>query len=329
MTARNFFIICLSLAVSAATLLFILRDVPLHDVAASLQATDPFYLLLAFLSTALSLFLRGGRWWELLSRRLSLLRATHMVNVMFLGNQLPLRLGEVARSMLAKRDGLPLVTAATSIVVERLIDTLLVVLLIAAVISQLSAAPPAVSESAAAFGLVALIGFLGLLALARVPQFAAGLLEKLLALLPPLRRLPLPAMLSNTLAGLQPLTQWRTLTFTALWTGGAWIVSAFAYYFLHRALGIEVNIMLSVPLSMALAALSSVLPLSIAGLGPFEAAIVLSGQLVGMDSLDAIALAFLLHGLSVFSFALWGGIGLLALGISPASTFARKNSELT
>ena len=61
-----------------------------------------------------------------------------MINVMFLGNQLPFRLGEVARGVLATRRGVPLVvTSGTSIVVERLIDVLMLSLLIAATVSRM------------------------------------------------------------------------------------------------------------------------------------------------------------------------------------------------
>ena len=327
MSGRRTFLIIASIIVSAAMLFVVMRDIPLGDVVETMQAADPGYLLLSFICITASLFMRGIRWWELLSRRLPLSRASHLVNIMFLGNQLPLRLGEVARGVLATRDGVPLVTSATSIVVERLIDTLVVVLMIAAVIRELPNVPPEIGDRTMFFGLLAWAAFIVLLILAWTPRFAQSLVDRSLNLVPLLRRLPLKSFVNHLLDGLQPLTRWRTLAFTLLWNAAAWILSLAAYYCLHLALGIQVDYALSVPLGISLAAFSLALPVSVAGLGPFELAIVGAGQIVGMDNLAAVSLGFLLHGMTVISYVIWGAIGLLALGIGPRSLVSGQNAE--
>lgn len=321
MTARRMAMIAASIIISAGSLFLILRAAPVADVMNSIQQADPGQLLIAFVFVTLSLFTRGVRWWGLLGWRLPLIQTAHIVNVMFLGNQLPLRMGEVARSLLARRGGVPIVTAAASIVIERLADTLVVVLLIASVVSQLPDAPPEITRPASLFGLLALMGFAALLILARTPALAHRILDRLLTMLPFLRRLPLKTMLDNLLAGLQPLTQIRLLIFSGIWTGIAWAMTLASFYFLHQALGIQVNFAHSVPLGIALTALSIALPVSIAGLGPFELAVIATGQLVGMDDLAAVSLGFLFHGIAVLGYAVWGVLGLLALGIAPAATF--------
>ena len=227
---RQLFIIA-SLFVSAASLLLILRDVPMSEVLAAMRDADARYLLAAvFVASPLALFSRGVRWWGLLSRRLPLSQAAHMVNIMFLGNQLPLRLGEVARGLLAARAGLPLVTSATSIVVERLIDTLVVVLLIALSLSQLPDAPPEISESAAVVGIAAVAGFALLLGLAAAPSFAERSLERILTALPLLKRLRLESALAYLLDGLKPLTNPRALLDSLFWTALAWTFSMPAFF---------------------------------------------------------------------------------------------------
>ncbi len=321
MSARRLLFFLASIAVSVGSLAWILRAAPFSDVLNSLGRTDPVYLLLAVFAVALSLLTRGVRWWILLNRRISVLESFHMINVMFLGNQLPFRLGEVARGVLATRRGVPLVTSGTSIIVERLIDVLMLVLLIAATVSRMPAAPADLTDQAWLFGLMALAGFLVLLVFAYAPASAHRLLDKLLRAFRPLQRLPMKTMLSHLLDGLQPLTDKRTLLLTAIWTLLAWSAPLAALYFSHRALGIEVNYTISVPLGIALTAISIALPVSIAALGPFEVAIVVTGQLVGMSDVDAIALGFLLHGINVISYAAWGTVGLLALGASPAIAF--------
>ena len=329
MNAKRLAFILASIAVSVVSLALILRAVPFSEVVGSLSRTDPVNLLLSIFAVALSLFTRGVRWWILLNRRITVLESFHMINVMFLGNQLPFRLGEVARGVLATRRGVPLVISGTSIIVERLIDVLALVLLIAATVSLMPAAPADLTDKASIFGLLALIGFLTLLIFAHAPGSAQRMLNKLLEAAPPLQRLPLKTVLSHLLDGLQPLTDMRTLLLTAVWTGLAWVAALAALYFLHLALGIGVNYAISVPLGIALTAISIAMPVSIAALGPFEVAILVTGQLVGMSDVDAIALGFLLHGVNVISYAVWGTAGLVALGASPAIAFGHKAKSST
>ena len=324
MTAKRLLILLASVVVSVVSLALVLRAVPINDVINSLRSADPIYLLLALLFATLALLTRGIRWWLLLDRRISAVESFHMVNVMFLGNQLPFRLGEVARGILATRRGVPLVVSGASIVVERLIDMLIVVVVIAFAVSQLPSVPADLTDKAALFGALALFGFLVLFAFALAPGPAHGLLNAILKAAPPLNRLPLRIMLEHLLEGLRPLTDLRTLANTAVWTALAWATAMAAFYYSHLALGIEVDYLISVTLGIALTALSIAFPVSVAALGPFELAILATGQLVGMSDADALALGFLLHGINIFCYALWGTIGLLALGASPAMAFASK-----
>ena len=197
-------------------------------------------------------------------------------------------------------------------------------LLIALSLSQLPDAPPEISETAALAGVAALAGFIALLALATSPAFAERGLGKLQSVLPWLKRLPLESALAYLLDGLKPLTDPRALLHSLVWTALAWAFSILHYFLLHQALGIVPDSPYGFPLGVSLAALSLALPVSIAGLGPFEASIVLSGSLVGVSALESLSLGFLLHGLTVFSYALWGGIGMLALGVSPSYAFASR-----
>lgn len=321
MSARRLLVIVASIAVSVVSLALILRAVPFNDVIESLRHADPLYLLLSIVAVVMSLLTRGVRWWILLNRRITVAESFHMINVMFLGNQLPLRLGEVARGVLATRRGVPLVTSGASIVVERLIDVLVLALVITFTLRLMPEAPTELRESASLFGALALAGFLTLLVFAHAPASAHRLLDWLLRAFPLLKRLPLRSLLRHLLDGLQPLTDIRTLLLTAFWTALAWTAPLAALYYLHLALGIQVDYAISVPLGIALTTFSIAMPVSIAAVGPFELAILATGQLVGMSDLEAISLGVLLHGINVIIYAIWGTIGLLALGASPAMAF--------
>lgn len=327
MDTKRIALIIASILVSIITLVLVLQDAPLTDVFETIQTADKGMLIIVFIILTLSLFTRGIRWWGLLGYRLPIVQACHIVNVMFLGNQLPFRMGEVARSILSIRGGVPIITSATSIVVERLVDMLVVVVMIAGVVSQLPDVPDYVTQTSASLGALAIIGFISALIFARLPKLAHRILDAILNILPILKKLPLKTILDHVLDGLQPLTNLRTLAFVLFWTIIAWSMSLASFYFLHLALGIEVTYTLSVPLGIALASLSVALPVSVAAVGPFEAAIVLTGTIMKMESIDAVSLGFLLHGMSVLAYALWGVVGLLALGISPTTAFKPKPTD--
>ncbi|MBZ0303515.1 MAG: flippase-like domain-containing protein, partial [Anaerolineae bacterium] len=127
---RTLFLIA-SVVVSALFLWLALRDVPFEDVLVSLQQANVAWILIALLFGTIGLWTRGLRWRGLLNDRITPMGSFNMLCIAMLLNQLPLRAGEVARSALATRSGVPFFTAATSILVERLLDTLLVVILLA------------------------------------------------------------------------------------------------------------------------------------------------------------------------------------------------------
>ena len=292
-----------------------MSGVPLEDVLATIETADGAWLALSGLFMTLSLVTRGVRWRELLARRIARRDAFHLVNIMFLGNQLPLRMGEVARTVLVSRKGVPMATAAASIVVERLLDTLLVALMLTLTVSRLPDAPRAVTDAAAFFGMAGLAGFVALLVCARTPQRTLAIVDAMLRLTPALRRLPLKRWTAHLLDGLGALADARTLLVSLFWTLISWAMSLATFYCLQAALAIEVDASLSVPLGVSLAALGIALPVSIAALGPFEAAIIVAGQLTGMDSLEAVSLGFLYHGVTIIGIVIWGAISLLALGV--------------
>src|ERR1700690_2257561 len=97
---RRGFIIAASLIVSAIFLWLALRDVPLSDVINGIRQANGAWLILSMFGVFASLAGRAILWRGLLDNRLSLSQAFHILNVTMLLNLLPLRAGEVARSLL-------------------------------------------------------------------------------------------------------------------------------------------------------------------------------------------------------------------------------------
>ncbi|MDZ4770830.1 MAG: lysylphosphatidylglycerol synthase transmembrane domain-containing protein, partial [Chloroflexota bacterium] len=186
---RRLVLLFASVAVSAIFLWLALRGVPLQEVVATIGTADPVWLAIGLATVPLGLAARAMRWsGGLLEDRLSAPKAFHILNIGMLLNQLPLRAGEVARGVLAARDGVPFVTAATSIVVERLIDVVVCVLLLTIGIARVPDAPPLIAQISLAFGMAAVLAFVVLVALARSPVLARRLLTTIETRLPFLSR---------------------------------------------------------------------------------------------------------------------------------------------
>jgi uncharacterized protein (TIRG00374 family) len=328
--SRQTLIVIISILGSAIFLVLVLKDVPLAEVGAAMREADLLWVLLGFALVILSMWTRAIRWRGLLNNRISLLEAFYLMGITFTLNQLPLRAGEVARGLIVMRRNVPFMTAATSIIVERILDVLMVGVLLTASVPFLPNVPPQVTQGAVLFGTIGIVGFGVLLFFAHRPQVAHRLLDFIFKLLPFLKnfkRLSLSAWLDHIIEGLQPLTNWRTFAHAIIWTLIAWAVSLGTLMCLLRALHIETNYLLMTAIAISLASLSIALPINVAGIGVFEATIVFSGSLVGIDTVPATALGFLFHGNAVLGYIIVGVIGMFALGLSLSDIFKRDTAN--
>jgi uncharacterized membrane protein YbhN (UPF0104 family) len=324
---RRWIFIVISVVVSAIFLVLALRDVPLGDVVAVIQQAEIGWVLLSFIGVAGTLITRAVRWRGLLDNRMPLIQAFHILNITMLLNLLPLRAGELARSLLATRSGVPFVTAATSIVVERLIDVVTVVLMIALAVSRLPSVSPLVTQGATFFGMMALVAFVGLVTFARFPQVAHRVLAWLEARIPLLVKLQAGKRVDEVLDGLRPLTQPKRALHALVWTVIAWSISLLTFYAVERSLRIEdVDLFTGALLGVSLVSLSLAVPVSVASVGPFEGAVRVAGDTVGMTALEGAALGFLFHGVSVLGYAIFGVIGLIALGVSLGDVLPQRGT---
>jgi glycosyltransferase 2 family protein len=329
---RTVFII-VSVAVSGLFLWLAVRDVDLNEVFTNIRQAEFGWIVLSMVFISFGLWLRGVRWYGLLDFKAPLLQVCHMLNLGFMLNLLPLRVGEVARSLLVTRAGVPVVTAATSIVLERMIDTLLVVILLVFAISRIPNIPPDITRTATAFGIAVVAAFVVMIFFARFPAIGHKTLEFVERLLPFLKKLGLEKLFDQMLDGLKPLTHLRTGVYVVVWTLISWFASFLTLYSLVRALNFtdanqvpldEGTRILMTILGLTLASFSVAIPVSVAGVGPFQAAIRLAGTAVGAFLPNAISLGILFHGINILGYALWGIVGLLALGVSLGDVMGRK-----
>jgi uncharacterized protein (TIRG00374 family) len=321
---RTIFLIA-SVVVSGFFLWIALRGVDFQQVMKSIQQADFGWIVVSGIGITAGLWLRGVRWYWLLDSKPPLVKTCHILNLGFLLNLLPLRVGEVARSILIMREGVPLVTAATSVVLERLIDTLLVVLMIVFSVTRIPDVPQEIIKPTTIFGVAVVIGFLVMVVFARFPKLGHQVLTTVERIFPFLKRLGMEKLFDQLLDGLKPLTHLKSAIYAITWTLISWAFSILTLYALVRALNItdtngapldEGTRLLLTTLGLGLAALGNAVPVSVAGIGPFEATILLAGQTVGIPKEAAISLGFLFHGMNILGYAVWGIIGLLATGVS-------------
>ncbi len=317
-----------SVVVSVFFLWLALRDVPLTEVWAGIQRADLFWVLVSFVGVFGAQVTRAVRWRGLLDNKIPLGKSMHIVNVMMLLNQVPLRVGELARVLLATRSGVPVVTSATSIVVERLIDIVMVVVLLAFALSRLPNVDPLVVQTATLFGAAAVFGFIVLIVLARYPAFAHRLLVWIETRLPFLKRVNLVRRLEEVLDGLKPLTHLGHAAHAIGWTIIAWGFSLVTFYAVQRSLALQgYDLWLAGALTVPLVAFSIAIPVTVASLGPFQGAVRIGGQALGIAAVDASTLGFLFHGVTVISYAVWGVIGLITLGVSLRDVMTAEKTE--
>lgn len=325
---RRWVILAASLIVSGVFLWLALRDVPISEVVAGIQQADFGWVVLSFLGVIGSLAARAVRWRGLLDNRISLINAFHILNITMLLNLLPLRAGEVARTLLATRYNLPIITTATSIVVERLIDVVTVVLMLAVALSRLPSAPAVVAQAALLFGAAALVAFIVMLVFARYPQVAQRVLVALENRFPPIQRLNGRKRIEEVLDGLQPMTHTGRAAHALGWTVIGWTSSLFTFYALERSLNIhDVDLIIGALLGVPLVSFGVAIPVSVMAIGPYEGAVRVAGEAVSMSPVAATTLGFLFHGISVLGYAIFGVLGLAALGVSLGDMLQQQPSK--
>lgn len=317
---RRWSSILLGLVVSVVALTLLLRR-DFTGVRDELAHARYWVALPCMAISVVGLWLRGVRWRVLLNGRLPLRHSFHILNVSyFINGVLPLRIGELARAALAARTEppVPVLTSLSTIVVERLLDTLAVFGLIGLTLLVLPVGLE-IGLMGAALGVGAVVGVVLLAIFARRPAAAHRLLDGLGGVVPLLRRPKLHGWLDEVLAGLLPLGSARLALLSAGWTAAAWATSVIAGYVIMYAIFDEPTWAASMAM-IALASFAIAVPAVPGNLGPFEAAVVFglagAGLVESATDAPAVAFALLLHVVNLATYILMGLVGLWAESVS-------------
>lgn len=312
----------IALIVSGLLLWLALRGLDWSATVETLQQAKWAYLPLIFAGWALGLAARALRWWLLLDRQVGFGTAFHIHNIGLMVNSvIPLRGGELLRAFLVERrqPELPFLTVLSTIVTERLLDILAIVLLLVLALPALPLDPALVSGGWLV-GAAALAGFAVMLFFAHRRDAATSLLKLILRLLPVLGRIDPAGLLEKVLDGLRPLTTRRGLLgalLSSLLAAAALVIEVWALALIFEGLPLSDGLIRAGLVFAAVAAsLSIIVPLTFAGAGPFEAAVIFALTTAGVSADTAAAFAILWHVGIILNTAFWCAVGLLMMNVS-------------
>ena len=325
--------VVLALGVSAALLWWALRNARLDEAVAYVRAVRLLPLLGAVL-VATSLFpIRLVRWHLLLRRAdggpLPWVALWHAVSMGFAANNLlPLRAGELVRTVAASRlTDTRLSASLSSVAVERVFDALTVVGLLAAALFL-----PGLPADVALGGIPVRQAATTMGALAVVALFGAGLVvalplasERVVRALVPSDRLAyrLVEAIEGVRHGLGVLRSPGRLTMVIALSVVLWLVNALSFFLMFRAFDLTVGFVGAVVLQGILV-FGIALPSAPGYVGPFEAVITAVLGLYGVGASQAAAYALTYHVTTFIPITLLGlwSAARTGLGFASASTAA-------
>ncbi len=285
----------LGIAVSLALLAVLVWEIDPARVLQALGRSRVEWLPLIFVPLSADLALRTARWHVILARapRPGYRDTFRYLAIGYLANNvLPVRLGELVRAhLLGTREGVGRSRALGSIAMERGLDVAAAAGL-GAVASQLAGVHGAVVT---AFATLALAGGAVLLAMAVVPDRLARPLVDAVVRRMSVGRLSRVADIVGNFAHslLDASTPARILAGLGL-SIAAWLVTSVLFAVTSGSLGIPLSPAGIVAIAVA-ANIGAALPSAPAGIGPFEAGVVIVATSLGVDPAAAFALGLLSH----------------------------------
>jgi glycosyltransferase 2 family protein len=313
MNRRTILRTAIGLAISAAALWILASSVDIPRAIDVLLTASPIWILVMIGTVALDVGARGARWRALLTpiRRLPYRRVLGYTYIGYLANNvLPARLGELVRShALGEGEGLSRPTILGTVVVERIVDTVIVVTLAAIAVVALGVGG-AISTAVglgAAFVCVLVVGLFVANAGHRLPgaQRVTSMAARWPVVLELVRRL---------MDGLAVARRPRTLASALALSAAAWTASIATFLFGGQALGVELS-----PLQAALmscgVALVTIVPAAPGYVGTFELTAVEIAALFGVDREAGFAMALLVHAMILGVTSVGGAISAWRLGV--------------
>jgi glycosyltransferase 2 family protein len=303
----------LGIAISVAAAYVLLRSVDVPAAIDVLRQANLGIVALMAVSVVFDVAARAARWRALL-QPIAQIRYLRVLGYTFVGylanNVLPARLGELVRShALGEGEGLSRTTVLGTVVVERIVDTMIVVGLAALAVVVLGVG--GIASTAVVLG-AAFVGVLVVgLALSIVSHRLPGA-ERVTALV---ERVPRVLDLGRRLRdGLSVVSRPRTVVAAVAFSVVAWTFSILTFILGGAALGLEITPMQGALLSSGVA-LATIVPSGPGYLGTFELTAVGIASQFGIDRDAAFAMALLVHAMILLVTSVGGAVSAVRMGV--------------
>lgn len=311
---RRWLLAAVGVPISAVAAWLAVRGVDLEEAGLTLARADRGLIAVAVGVMFFQTVLRAARWRLLLPRNVavvpSLRRVLPVTFVGYLGNNiLPARLGEGVRAvLLARREALPVPETLGSVLLERVLDTL--VLATIGVGAALALGAPGWVIQAALIAVA--LALIGLTVIATLNSSLGGRFRsaavRMLASEPTHLVSRSLAVLRRLLSGAQFHERPRDAALASGLSGVAWLLDAAIYLLVARALGIDLALGAAVLISVV-AAFSTAVPSAPGYVGTFEFAVATAAGAFGLAPSQALGFAIAVHATALVPMIV---VGLLA-----------------
>ncbi len=313
MSRRTILRTVIGVAISGVAIAILARSVDLPRTVDVLRTANPAWILLMLGTVFLDVAARGGRWHALLLpiKRLPYRRVLGYTYLGYLANNvLPARLGELVRShALGEGEGISRPTVLGTVVVERIVDTVIVVGLaaLAVVILGVGGTMSTAVLLGAVFVGVLVVGLFVAMLSHRLPgaERVTGAAERYPRVLELARRLR---------AGLAVASKPATLARALVLSAAAWAASIATFIASGQAVGIELSVTQAALLCSGVA-LVTIVPSAPGYVGTFELTAVSIAAIFGAEPDAAFAMALLAHAMILVVTSAGGVIAALRLGV--------------
>jgi glycosyltransferase 2 family protein len=309
----------LGIAISLFAIWVLIRSVDLQAAFDVLRTASPAWIGVMLITTTVDIAARGARWQALLAP-IAPLPYRRVLGYTYIGylanNVLPARLGELYRShALGDGEGISRTTVLGTVVVERVVDTVMVVAIASLAVLVLSVRgvmTSAVLLGAAFVALLVIVLGLGIAA-HRLPGA-----ERVGAMIA--RRPRLLELARRLREGLAVAGRPRVVAVAIAFSAVAWAASILTFLAAGQAVGVELTVAQGALLTSGVA-LVTIVPSGPGYLGTFELTVVGIASGFGIARDDAFAMGLLVHLMILATTSIGGVVALLAVRRRrPAST---------
>ncbi len=315
------------ITVSVVSIWILIHSVDIGQAFDVLRTASPAWIAVMLVTATVDVACRAARWRVLLAP-IAALRYRRVLAYTYLGylanNILPARLGELYRShALGEGEDISRTTVLGTVVVERVVDTVMVVAIASLSVVVLSAR--GVMSSAVLLG----VAFVALLVIALGLGIAAHRLpgaERVGAIIA--RRPRLLELARRLREGLAVAGRPRTLTGALVFSALAWTASIGTFLAAGQAVGVQLTLAQAALLTSGVA-LVTIVPSGPGYLGTFELTAVGIAAGFGIPRDSAFAMGLLVHLVILATTSIGGVIAAWHLGIGRTRVVAAAGSAST